>query len=326
MVVRPSVAVVALPQDPQAHAVRLVLEALGARVVDLPLHQLESGWPLSFTPGGATRLGRRLVAPVGAAYVKSLPGAYPPITQGKDGTPMVLGRWMVPFMWAREREAAAHALLLAWQARGVALLNPPGTGGWAQNKPYQLALAAGLGLRTPATCITNDPAEARAFVRRVGRAIAKPVTGGALTTPVARGQNFDAIGAAPVLLQQRVDGDDVRLYLLEGRVLSCRAVVLPEGPVLDFRGSAAYQGGRASYAPVALPAHVVKQAAAWARACGLTLAGLDLKRTARGQYVFLEANSSPIWLDQEIKSGDPISAWVAHWLYARARGVQAPHF
>ena len=96
-------------------------------------------------------------------------------------------------------------------------------------------------------------AAARAFVRRVGRAIAKPVTGGALTTPVARGQNFDAIGAAPVLLQQRVDGDDVRLYLLEGRVLSCRAVVLPEGPVLDFRGSAAYQGGQASIQAVQVP-------------------------------------------------------------------------
>lgn len=319
MAPRPWVAVVAKTSDPQAAAVASVLEALDARVAWLPLHMLDEGAPFTIVDGKGTFAGMDLQR-VQAAYVKSIPSAWPPITHDGQGRAVVVDRWMTPWMWAREREAAAMSLLMDWHVRGVPLLNPPSPQGFAQNKPYQLQVARRLGLRIPRTCITNEPARARAFCRAVGRAIAKPTTGGALTRAVNQKTDFSAIATAPVILQERVDGDDVRLMMLEGHVLSCAAIRLPEGHTLDFRASDAYQQGGARYERVDLPARVVDQAAAWATACGLAFAGVDLKRTPSGRLVFLECNSSPVYLDQELKTGEPISACLAEWLWARARG------
>ena len=41
---------------------------------------------------------------------------------------------------------------------------------------------------------------------------------------------------------------------------------------------------------------------------GLVLAGIDLKLSPRNEYVVLEANSGPVYLDIEMKTGAPITA------------------
>jgi glutathione synthase/RimK-type ligase-like ATP-grasp enzyme len=270
---------------------------------------------------------------VRAAYVRQVPGAWPPLGRMEDGEPLVLRRWMTPFMLAREREAVGRGVLLELQRGGAGLLNGPVAGTLAQDKGYQLTCAAALGVPVPRTLTTNEPAAALAFITRLGRVVVKPSQGGALAEVVeareARGPRFqrrlERIRAAPVTLQEKVDGDDVRLMLLGGRVVSCLAVRLPDGPFTDFRASPAYAAGLATYERVALPQGVREQARRWARACGLTLAGVDLKRAARGRHVFLECNSSPVYLDGERKSGDRVSAALAAWLVERAgRGGGSP--
>ena len=272
--------------------------------------------------GGRQTLGSLSLTRFKGAYVRQIPGPWPPVAEGEDGQPMVLGAWMAPFMLAKEREQAALGMLLEWHAQGIPLLNPPALTGFAQNKPFQLHRARALGIPHPRTCMTNNPAVALEFIQKTGRTIAKPLHGGALTValtpealknPAVR-KHLQNIRHAPVILQEHVDGDDVRLMMLDGKILSCAAIRLPEGPVLDFRGSDTYQGGQATYEAVTLSAETRRQAAAWVKSSGLVLAGVDLKRTARGRMVFLECNSSPIYLDQEWKTGDGISRGIARWL------------
>ncbi|MEW5851001.1 MAG: hypothetical protein AB2A00_19600 [Myxococcota bacterium] len=323
------VAILAPHNDPQALAVQGEVRRLGenAEIVDVGGLIHGAPWSTSVRAGKAvTTLDRHRLDSLRAVYVRQVPGPFPPLGRNARGRQVVLSGWVAPFMMAKEREAVAQGLLMELHARGVALLNPPSGGTLAQNKPFQLMRAAALGIPVPRTLITNAPDEAYAFIRAVRRAIAKPVHGGALTVALDAGmlrkrdvrQQLGRIRSAPVILQERVDGDDVRVMLLDGRVISSLAVRLPEGPVLDFRGSEAYQGGKATYERVTLPAAVQRQAARWARECGLIFAGLDAKRTARGKMVFLECNSSPIYLDGELKSGDAISAAVARWLVNRA--------
>ncbi|MBI5498137.1 MAG: hypothetical protein HY904_24255 [Deltaproteobacteria bacterium] len=297
------VVLVGPPGDAQ---VRAVTRALGGRAELLDVSALAHGEPFTLDPA-------RPPLPA-AVYVRALPSTFPPLRPGADGRALVAERWLTPFMLARERADVVTGLLLEWHARGVRLLNPPGPGGFAQNKLQQLLCGQRLGVPLPRTRVTNDPAAARAFIRRHRQVIAKPASGGALARVVGPREPLHALRASPVILQERIPGDDVRLFLLGGRVLSCRALRLPGAPVVDFRGSAAYQAGRATYEPVRLPADIRRAAVAWARANGLVLAGVDLRRTPRGRLVFLECNSSPIWLDQEEKTGDSVTAAVAAWL------------
>ena len=81
----------------------------------------------------------------------------------------------------------------------------------------------------------------------------------------------------------------------------------------NFRGDPAHSGGAAEYENVELPREVRDQCIAATRDCGLLFAGIDIKQQ-HDDWVFLELNSSPIYLDVELKLGHPISAAIADML------------
>jgi glutathione synthase/RimK-type ligase-like ATP-grasp enzyme len=130
-------------------------------------------------------------------------------------------------------------------------------------------------------------------------------------------QELEAVRAAPVIFQRRIHGDDIRVVLVGEAVVSAVAIRTPE-PHLDFRDDPVYSRGDALYEPVQLPEAVIELCRRAALACGLCFAGLDLKRTPEGEWLFLELNSSPVYLDVELKLGDPISAALAELLLAPA--------
>jgi glutathione synthase/RimK-type ligase-like ATP-grasp enzyme len=98
-------------------------------------------------------------------------------------------------------------------------------------------------------------------------------------------------------------------------VISTVAIRTPEAH-LDFRNDPVYSGGQADYEPITLPPDIIDLCRKAARACGLRFTGIDIKRTEPGEWVFLELNSSPIYLDVERKLGHPISAALADLLLA----------
>lgn len=288
--------------DPQVQRVGDELRRQGARVSVFDPFDLEREVPVSELDGRLTWAGHDTEALVGC-YLRSLPAEVPSHDAGKD--------WFIELMRQRERAAFVSAFVLELQARGTRLVNPLHAGNPLQFKPFQLNVLRRLGARVPPTLISNDPAAIRTFATQHPEVIFKPVTGGAATrllgaVALAR---VDDVSASPCIFQARIVGDDVRVTLVDGEVISAVAIRTPKQH-LDYREDEHYTRGEASYEAVALPPPLIEHCREAARQCGLVLTGIDLKRSG-DDFVFLELNSSPIYADIEAKTGHPISAAIA---------------
>jgi glutathione synthase/RimK-type ligase-like ATP-grasp enzyme len=308
--------------DPQVHAVARELRALGADDVLIRADAFEAGLGLSELDGRALYRGVD-VTELEGYYLRSIPAAYAPALE-RDETLVLYEDWFVRYMHSRERASYFVAWLLALADRGVRLINPPQAASVLQYKPFQLHALRRAGAAVPRTLLSNEPSAVRAFHAEVKDVIFKPLMGGAITRALDADalERLDDVTQSPVIFQERVDGDDLRVMLAGGEVVSSVAIRTPEQH-LDFRDDPVYSEGQASYEEVTLPEPVVASCRAAARTCGLPFAGVDIKRTADGRYVFLELNSSPIYLDVELKLGHPISRAVAELVVGR-RGSRRP--
>lgn len=303
--------------DLQVHAVARELRALGAEDVLVRNDAADAGLPLSIVDGTVVYRGVDTDDFVGF-YLRNVPAAYAPSVEDEDGELVLPFDWYAEYLRSREASAFYVSWLLSLQARGVRVVNAPHAASVLQYKPFQLDALRRLGARVPRTLISNDPDAVRDFRRAVGDVIFKPVMGGALTQRLDD-EVMDALHhlpRAPVIFQERIAGDDLRVMLAGDDVVSSVAIRTPEQH-LDFRGDPTYQGGDAAYEEVTLPDDVVAFCRKAARACGLLFAGIDIKRTPGGEWVFLELNSSPIYLDVEFKLGHPISRALAELVLGR---------
>ncbi|MEB3320866.1 MAG: hypothetical protein VKI63_08005 [Cyanobium sp.] len=311
------IALLGPPADAQVRAVARELKRRGAAVRVVSSDALEVHRPVCLQDGHLVIDGQSLDA-VRSVYVRSLPSPHPPLMEA-GGEPVLRRDWFAGYMQARERSGFLMAVLLCLEAAGVRLVNPPQAGAALQSKPLQLELLRRLGAAFPRTLISNDPQRIRSFhaaeAASGGEVIFKPLLGGAITRLLDRVvlEQLEAVRAAPVIFQQRIHGDDIRVVLVGDALVSAVAIRTPQ-PHLDFRDDPVYGTGGASYEPVVLPEPVREQCRQVAAACGLVFAGIDLKRTASGDWLFLELNSSPVYLDVERKLGHPISAALADLL------------
>jgi glutathione synthase/RimK-type ligase-like ATP-grasp enzyme len=302
--------------DPQVHAVARELRALGAEDVLIRDDALEEGLPVSSLDGRFSYRGVD-VDDLAGFYLRTIPAPYAPYVE-RDDELVLYEDWFTRYMQSRERASFAVAWLLSLQARGVRIVNAPYAASVLQYKPFQLDVLRRLGARVPRTLISNDPGAVRAFHAEVKDVIFKPLMGGALTRLLDGEvlEQLDALRASPVIFQERIVGDDVRVMLAGDEVVSSVAIRTPEQH-LDFRGDPVYQSGDADYEVVTLPDEVQRFCREAARACGLLFAGIDIKRTPGGEWVFLELNSRPVYLDVELKLGHPISRAIAELVLSR---------
>lgn len=306
--------------DPQCAAVAREAATLGADTLYVDSHALDEGKALSMLDGKAFYLGEP-VDDVRGFYVRSVPAPYVPAMK-KDDSLVLYEDWFTTFTQTRERAAYFLSWLLQLSHRGATLVNGPHAASVMQFKPYQLHALRSLGAKVPRTLISNDPAAIRAFHAEVKEVIYKPVLGGAITRSLDAEalKRLDEVTASPVIFQERIEGDDVRVMLVGDEIVSSVAIVTPEQH-LDFRDDPVYSSGEAMYRDVVLPEPVQRFCRAAARACGLTFAGIDLKQRAR-DFVFLELNSSPIYMDVELKLGHRISRAIARRVLEGARAVR----
>jgi glutathione synthase/RimK-type ligase-like ATP-grasp enzyme len=296
-------------KDMQCAAVAREAAALGADTVFLESNALERGLPLSMLDGRTFYRGEQ-VDDLRGFYLRHIPAPYAPAVE-RDGELVLYEDWFTTFMHTRERATYFLAWLLQLAHRGATLVNGPHAASVMQYKPFQLHALRSLGARVPRTLISNDPAAIRAFHAEVKDVIFKPIMGGAITRTLddeALGRLED-VTASPVIFQERVGGEDLRIMLVGDEVVSSVAIETPSQH-LDFRADPVYSGGEATYREVRLPEPVQRFCREAARACGLTFAGIDIKHEG-DDWVFLELNSSPIYMDVELKLGHPISRALA---------------
>jgi len=197
----------------------------------------------------------------------------------------------------------------------------------AEFKPFQLGLAASLGLLVPRTVITNDPSEIRTAFAEFDKMIVKPTRSGYIKH---KGKEF-SIFTSRVLEEHLADLDRARLspsiyqelvpkrfdirVTIVGRRIFPAAIDSQSDPaaMVDWRQT---DNARLPHHRITLPQEIVDKLFHMMDSLRLTFGAIDLIQTPSGEFVFLEVNPSGqwLWLDDVLKLG--ISDAVAEWLGA----------
>jgi ATP-grasp ribosomal peptide maturase len=194
-------------------------------------------------------------------------------------------------------------------------LNNPDDIRAAEHKPLQLATAAQVGLTVPATVVTNDPTEARAFAEVHGPIIYKPLTMGILegnrviyACPVDPATLDDGVAVTAHLFQQQVEkAYELRVTVVDGNVFAARIDALTDKGRRDWRAD--YRNLR--YSADTLPDEVAEKVRRFLKLRRLRFAALDFVVTPDGEHVFLEANPNGQWAWIEHETDMPIAAAIA---------------
>jgi glutathione synthase/RimK-type ligase-like ATP-grasp enzyme len=252
-----------------------------------------------------------------------------------DGPPVDLGK--VHAVWWRRPQVADLSGVTDFDARvftanewneainGLWLLldvpwcNPPGLDEAAGRKAWQLRVAAEIGLATPRTLITSDPATARSFIEStgVGRTIFKTFSA---THQVWREtrlvreaelEMLDSVRLAPVIFQEYVEAEaDLRVTIVGDRLFAAAIDTRGTDYPVDFRMSL----GQGTTTATDLPAKVESRLRALMTRLGLVYGAIDMRRTPAGEHVFLEVNTAGEFLFIEQRTGQPITRAMVDWL------------
>lgn len=244
-----------------------------------------------------------------AIYLRSL--YLSPVAFGVDMDKEMSDDWRTALVILREKAEVLIAVMRRWEAMGLPIYNPLSASD-AVRKPYQMAQLARAGLPVPETLWTNDPAAVRRFAR--DRRIAyKPIAGGAATRELSADDLDDAklarLANAPVTFQELLPGRDVRVFVLDGRVVAAFQI---HSQALDYRQN------EEKVESVELDPAVARICLAAASITGLRFTGMDLKETTDGTPKILELNPSPMFLGFDHMGGTNVQGALVDVLAAHA--------
>jgi glutathione synthase/RimK-type ligase-like ATP-grasp enzyme len=290
--------------DEHALHVRERLAARGQRAILLDSRWFPTEMTVALDPqtgGGTLQLpaGDRVkLTEIHAVYWRSYAGV------GGPALPDLEQAWIAE----NDSRSLFESLLIELPARWV--------NGWQafqlhQTKPVQLMRVARLGASVPKTLLANDPAAVQDFVRRHAACVVKPVQGGdhtvRLTARELTPEKLANLQYAPITLQAEIPGTNVRVFVAGERVLACEI----NSATLDYRAD-----DEPALIVHALPAEIAALSRRIARELALLWTGIDFRLTPDGQYVFLEANPSPMFLGFEEATGLPLTEGLLELLLA----------
>lgn len=181
-------------------------------------------------------------------------------------------------------------------------LNHPSAIAHAEYKPVQLHHAAAVGLNIPRTMITNEPAQAETFARRVGEVIYKPMTGAPITDDdqnrliyanrvAAADLNDPSISLTAHMIQEWIEHTHaVRVTIVDHAVFAAAIHADTEAGHIDWRSDYA----ALHYEEVCVPKHVEDAALRLMAALNLRFGALDFLVGPAG-WTFLEINPNGQW-------------------------------
>lgn len=221
--------------------------------------------------------------------------------------------WSKTMVIFQEKGEMLISLLLRWEAQGAAIYNPLSASDTTR-KPFQLSLLAGAGLPVPRTLWTNDPDAVRRFA--AGRRIAyKPVRGGAATKELEPkdldDRRLSSLANAAVCFQELLPGEDLRVFVLDGRVAAAYRI---ETDALDYRQ---HEQSITGIEIDEATESICTRAAATLR---LRFTGIDLKRAEDGRLCLLEANPSPMFLGFDQRAGTDLLGQLADAMVGAVQG------
>ena len=294
--------IIGRPGDPQVRSVARHLRATRCEPVILDPSRFPGRAAASIADGVPCCPGIDLAA-VGAWYIRGLPQALPFQSLDIDAAAASVDELVVEakraFAAGRERRSFLASFVAGLQRGGATLVNPPAAARQHFLKLDQLELLRGAGVPVPRTLASNDPEAVVAFARELSAPlVCKPLAGGGLCRRAGahdlRRERLRALAAAPVLFQEEVQGRNIRVYVVGGEVAAAYEIVSEE---LDYRGAE-------TDVLVTTPSDAELSACRTAaRACGMELTGIDVRRRDDGSFAVLECNPSPMFAAIERRTG-----------------------
>jgi len=225
---------------------------------------------------------------------------------------------VLPAVARRGRDSAGyrHAVTLhqafrAWtEVTPARVVNRVAAMSTNSSKPYQSALLREIGFKVPETLVTTDPEAAQAFLATHTEVVYKSVSD--VRSVVSRvgadqRQRLGDITGCPTQLQAYVAGTDVRVHVVGERLFPVEIV----SEATDYR----YPGEHEVKRSIAeLPKEVADHCRLAAERLGLPLAGVDLRRTPKGDWYCFEINPSPAFPYFDLDGG--IARAIAEFLAA----------
>jgi hypothetical protein len=268
------------PSDPQVQGVAECLRARGVEPVVLDLSCVSPPGAMSLLEG-VPAVGGLDVSAVARWYVRSLPLPLPfhPLDQQADSDPPatvdeIVSRADLAYAAGRERRSFLFSFVAALERAGARLINPPARFGQHFLKLDQLHALRQADVPIPSTLATNDPDAVVEFAERHrGRIVYKPLAGGGLCRRAGEEdlgpERLRLLAHAPVLFQEEVPGRNIRVYVVDGRVVASYEIVAEQ---LDYRGA------ECAVVPTALLQGEEDAARQAAGACDLSFTGIDIRR------------------------------------------------
>lgn len=183
----------------------------------------------------------------------------------------------------------------------------------ARHKLPQLVLAKDIGFRVPKTIVTNNPKEAEAFMKRVGKVCNKSLDEpnywinnkmyAYFTRKVESineiAENKESISSCPTFFQEYIEKkSDIRVVIIGNDVIAVEISSQDNCySQVDFRGASPHLLKHKKHK---LPIEIEKMALEFVKKSGLVFSSMDLVIDNKGEYIFIENNCNGqwLWLDQ----------------------------
>ncbi|MFC4448568.1 ATP-grasp domain-containing protein [Halorussus aquaticus] len=216
----------------------------------------------------------------------------------------------------REYRGLFESLCLTLQRHGAEVVPKVRKQNWQDWKPWQLHLYENTDLPVPDTVFTNDPDEVRSFAEAHDRVVFKAVTRGGsphvMTDDDLTEERLDKLATAPVQFQEYVEGEDVRVYVVDGEVVGA---IRYESDTDNFSFKIDIKEGHSIETEAAtLSNDVVDTVTRAAEAAGLTYTAADVRQRPDGSHVLLELNEAPKFSAADRQADQDVAGAVAEFL------------
>ena len=200
------------------------------------------------------------------------------------------------------------------------------------NKWLQMKAAAEVGLTTPPSLMTNNPAAALMFWQEQDLAIAlkaikqevirypeqrKPfmITTKKLGVAEMKPENLEKVAVTPVFLQRYIEKEkELRITVVGNQIFSCEIDSQQMSTTQEDWRAHIFEGNQPPLKPCILPAAIGNKCLKLLAKLDLSFGCIDMIVTPQNNYVFLEVNPNGQWAWVEQQTGLPISTAIAQLL------------
>jgi glutathione synthase/RimK-type ligase-like ATP-grasp enzyme len=213
---------------------------------------------------------------------------------------------------AHKSQLFHHALTDWLEISECRVMNRPRAMSSNISKPYQAQFINKAGFRTPITLITNQPEEARNFLRTHRKVIYKSISSERSVVKMLYGykvNELEKVRFLPTQFQAFVPGVNVRVHVVGDKVFATEIST----EAIDYRYPGEEEKG-IKMSPVDLPAEVSARSLNLSQLLDLPLCGIDLKRTPEGDYYCFEVNPSPAYSFYQENTGQDIATAIVKYL------------